>query len=445
VLRRCLPVLLLCAAPIAHSHEIPNDVTLQMYVKAEGSSLRVLVRVPFNALRDINFPERGQGFLDLEQTAPILPDAARLWVSDFIQVYEGKDQLPQPRVAAARIALPDDRSFASYDQAIAHFSTPPPGNNVQLYWNQPSMDVLFEYPIRSATDDFSIRPGGLARLGLRVVSVLRFVLADGTVRALEYEGDPGIVRLDPHWYQAAARFVQLGFDHILDGTDHLLFLFCLVIPLRRFRDLIPVVTAFTIAHSITLIASAYGLAPNVLWFPPMIEVGIAISIVYMALENIVMAGKHQPVLHRALIAFGFGLVHGFGFSFALRETLQFAGRHMLASLLSFNIGVEIGQLLVLIIMIPLLELLFRYVVSEKLGTIILSALVAHTAWHWMLDRWTIFSKYRVEWTPELIASLLKWAIFALAVGGGIWWIRSGQRKPEAAGDREIAEVAEKLR
>ena len=105
MLRRCLPVLLLCAAPIAHSHEIPNDVTLQMYVKAEGSSLRVLVRVPFNALRDINFPEQGKGFLDLEQTAPILPDAARLWVSDFIQVYEGKDQLPQPRVAAVRIAL----------------------------------------------------------------------------------------------------------------------------------------------------------------------------------------------------------------------------------------------------------------------------------------------------------------------------------------------------
>ena len=88
---------------------------------------------------------------------------------------------------------------------------------------------------------------GLRWLGLRVVSVVRFVLADGTVRALEYEGDPGLVRLDPHWYQAAARFVQLGFDHILDGTDHLLFLFCLVIPLRRFRDLIPVVTAFTIA------------------------------------------------------------------------------------------------------------------------------------------------------------------------------------------------------
>ena len=87
-----------------------------------------------------------------------------------------------------------------------------------------------------------------------------------------------------------------------------------------------------------------------------------------------------------MIAFGFGLVHGFGFSFALRETLQFAGSHLLTSLLSFNVGVELGQLLVLVLLVPALDLLFRYVVAERMGTIILSALVAHTAWHWMIER-----------------------------------------------------------
>src|SRR5262249_28324691 len=73
--------------------------------------------------------------------------------------------------------------------------------------------------------------------------------------------------------------------------DHLLFLGCLVIPFRRFRSLIAVVTAFTVAHSITLIASAYNLAPDALWFPPLIETLIATSIVYMALENIVFAAS----------------------------------------------------------------------------------------------------------------------------------------------------------
>src|SRR5439155_7145698 len=83
----------------------------------------------------------------------------------------------------------------------------------------------------------------------------------------------------------------------------------------------------TVAHSVTLIASAYNLGPTALWFPPLIETLIAMSIVYMALENIVGSN----VRRRWMITFGFGLVHGFGFSFALRETLQFAGSYLLTS------------------------------------------------------------------------------------------------------------------
>ena len=123
---------------------------------------------------------------------------------------------------------------------------------------------------------------------------------------------------------------MLGFDHILDGVDHLLFLLCLVVPFRSFWALVPIVTSFTVAHSITLIASALGLAPSALWFPPLIETLIALSIVLMAFENIIGAQLNR----RWMIAFGFGLVHGFGFSFALSESLQFAGAHLLTSLLA---------------------------------------------------------------------------------------------------------------
>src|SRR6185436_1859036 len=161
-----------------------------------------------------------------------------------------------------------------------------------------------------------------------------------------FYGDPGLVHLDPSWRQASWQFVKLGFSHILDGTDHLLFLGCLVIPFRRFRALVAIVTAFTVAHSITLIAAAYNYAPDALWFPPLIETLIAASIVYMALENIVSAK-----LNRRWI---------FGFSFGLQHTLQFAGSHLLTSLLSFNVGVELGQLAVLVVLVPALSLLFRY-------------------------------------------------------------------------------------
>src|SRR5581483_3396271 len=313
-------------------------VVTQSFLKPSGTKLNLLMRVPLPALRDISWPERPPGYLDLDRVDQLLADAATLWLSDFVDIYEGDRHLEKPRVIATRISLPSDRSFESYTDAAAHLTGPKLAPAINIVWNQAMLDVWFEYPIQSEASRFSIHPG-LARLGLRVTSGLRFLLSDGTVRAFEFIGDPGLIRLDPHWYQAALQFVKLGFQHILSGTDHLLFLLCLVIPFRRLRALIPIVTSFTVAHSITLIASAYNLAPSALWFPPLVEALIAASIVYMALENIVGT---TSVHRRWIITFGFGLVHGFGFSFALRETLQFAGSHLLASLLSFNLGVELG-------------------------------------------------------------------------------------------------------
>jgi hypothetical protein len=432
-------IALLAASAAAFAHDIPNDVTAQLFVKPEGQRLNVLARVPQRAIRDVVFPERAGGYLDFERAAPLLADAATLWISDSLELYEGDSRLPRrPRIVAARLALESDRSFASYEAAVAAFRAPPLTNDVTVVWNQTLLDVWFEYPIASERTAFSIHPG-LARLGVRVVTVLRFLPPGGAVRALEFTGDPGLVRLDPSWRQAAARFVALGFFHILDGTDHMLFLFCLVIPLRRVRALVVVVTSFTVAHSITLIASAFHLGPDALWFPPLIETLIAVSILYMALENIVGVTSVQ---RRWMIAFGFGLVHGFGFSFALRESLQFAGAHLLASLVSFNIGVEAGQLLVLAVLVPLVELCFRRVVAERMGTIILSAFAAHTAWHWMLERADRLRQYRVqlpEWDAAVAATALRWAMAVVLAAGVIWLLtRRGASKAAAPDNRERA-------
>ena len=265
------------------------------------------------------------------------------------------------------LSLPADPSFGSYDTALAHLTGELLPVDTDIYWEQGVLDVLFHYPIDSATSRFSINPG-LERLGIRVVNILRFVHPDGVVREFDFPGNPGTVPLDPSWGQVAFRFIELGFFHILEGTDHLLFLLCLVIPFRQFRSLVVIVTSFTVAHSITLIASAFGYAPDALWFPPLVETLIAISILYMAFENIIGANLRQ----RWIITFGFGLIHGFGFSFLLRETLQFAGSHLTTSLFAFNVGVELGQILVLVITIPLLNAFFRMGVTEKVGTIYLS-------------------------------------------------------------------------
>jgi len=319
------------------AHDIPARVTVLSFLKAEGRTLRVLVRVPLAAMRDVNFPLTGPGYLDFGRADSLLFEAASLWVAGGMTFQENARELKDPRIAAIRVSLPSDRSFASYDSALAHVTGPKLPATTELIWQQALLDVLLEYSIESDQSSFSIRPA-FARLGLQTTTVLRFLPAGKSERAYQFLGDPGLIRLDPRWYQAALSFVKLGFRHILDGLDHLLFLFCLIIPLRRVRPLIAVITAFTLAHSITLAASTLGLAPQALWFPPLIETLIALSILYMAFENILGAKMER----RWMLAFGFGLVHGFGFAFYLRSSLQFAGAHLATSLLSFNLG-EIGR------------------------------------------------------------------------------------------------------
>jgi hypothetical protein len=430
---------LLAALPAGlGAHEVPAEVTIHAFVRPEGDRLRLIVRAPMAAMRDINFPARGPGCLDIGRADPFLRSAASLWIAGAVRLLENDAVLPAPRITAIRVSLPSDRSFVAYESALAHTNGAPLPSDTEIVWSQALLDVVLDYSIRSDRSQFTIDPE-FSRLGVRVTTVLRFVPPGGAVRAFEFVGDPGLVRLDPRWHQSALRFVRAGFFHILDGVDHLLFLLCLVIPFRNLRPLVLVVTAFTIAHSITLVGSAFGLAPDSLWFPPLVEMLIAASIVYLALEQIVKAsrGNLRPaagpsatsIRTMAMVAFVFGLVHGFGFSFALAESMQFAGAHLLTSLLSFNVGVEIGQLLVLALLVPLLSAGYRLVVAERAVTIVLLALIAHTGWHWMLERAERLAQFQFQW-PVLDASFaaaaLRWMMVAVIAGALAWLVRNLQ-------------------
>ncbi len=433
--RLALLAVVLIALPAGLAgHEVPNEVTVQGFVRPQGQTLTVLLRVPMKSLRDIEIPTFQNGFLDYSRLDQALNDASTLWLRDYVELYENGQRLARPTVAGIRVSLPGDQSFASYEEARANILAGPRlQQDTDIYWDQGMLDVAYEYPITSDRADFAIRPA-LSRLGLRVNVVLRFLQPGQVERVFDVHADTGIVHLDPRWHQAFYLFAREGFFHILDGTDHLLFLLCLVIPFRRLRPLAVVVTAFTVAHSVTLIASAYGMAPDALWFPPLIETLIAISIVYMAFENIV-----GPKLDRRwMVTFGFGLVHGFGFSFLLRERLQFAGDHLVTSLLAFNVGVEIGQLFVLIIAVPLLALVFRFVVAERIGTILMSALVAHTAWHWATERGGMLGDYR--WPEFDVVDAMTFMRLAMVIVGAafvMWllslWMGKPRQSPEGEG------------
>lgn len=415
-----LPVALLLPAAKLKADEIPLRVSVQAFVHAEDNRLNVLMRVPMDAMAEVAFPLRGDvGYLVFSESQAAMEEAANTRVLQAIQLFEGDRLLDRPRLDAVRISLPSDRSFVDYQSALQNIHDAPLSDSTDLYFRQGFLDILASYPVESAESRFSVdaRLGGL---GVETTTVLRYILADGSERTFSYIGNPGRVYLDPRWLQAVLNFVVLGFEHILEGADHLLFLFCLLIPLRRVMALIPVVTSFTIAHSITLIASALGWVPSAIWFPSLIEMLIALSIVYMACENII---GMQP-RHRWVMTFCFGLVHGFGFSFLLTESMQFAGSHLVSSLLAFNLGVELGQILVLVLMVPLIGLLFKYVLPERMGVILLSALVAHWAWHWMEDRWASFNAYQLSWPAMdryFAVGLMQWmALMLLAVA--VLWI-----------------------
>ena len=402
-----------------NADEIPLRVSVQAFVHAEDHRLNVLLRVPMDAVAEAAFPLRGDvGYLIFSESQPAMEEAANTRVLQAIQFFEGDRLLDRPRLEAARISLPSDRSFVNYQSALQSVRGAPLPDSTDLYFRQGFLDILASYPIDSAESRFSVdaRLGGL---GVETTTVLRYIVVDGSERTFSFIGNPGRVYLDPRWSQAVLNFIVLGFEHILEGADHLLFLFCLLIPLRRVMALIPVVTSFTVAHSITLIASALGWVPSAIWFPSLIEMLIALSIVYMACENIV---GMQP-RHRWMMTFCFGLVHGFGFSFLLTESMQFAGSHLVSSLLAFNLGVEFGQILVLVLMVPFIHLLFRFVLPERIGVILLSALVAHWAWHWMEDRWASFNAYQLSW-PSMdryfAVGLMQWMALLLLAVAVLW-------------------------
>jgi hypothetical protein len=415
------------------AHEIPNDVTVQTFVRPEGQRLRVLVRVPLAAMRDVDYPKRGDvnsGLLDVSRADSTLRDAATLWVGDFLDLYENGAKLPYPKVAAVMASVQADASFASYDGALAHVLGPRLPDATEFVWTQGLLDILFEFPIQSAQSRFSIDPR-FARLGIRTLTVVRFLPPSGDVRLFELDGDRGVVRLDPRMDQAMRQFGLLGFKRLVDGVEELLLLACLALPFWRPGAAASIGVSFAVASSMALAASTLGLAPDALWFRPLVATLVAASILYAALEDIIGTNLDR----RRLLAFAVGLVFGFSFSFDLKQNLQFAGVHPLAALLAYDAGLVLGQLTVLAVVVPALALIIRYVVSERLTTVIVAALIAHSAWHWTLEQGDLLRRYRFEW-PSLDlafwASGMRWAMLFVLAGGAYWLIFSvlDRRRPE---------------
>jgi hypothetical protein len=416
------------------AHDIPDEIVVQSYVRPQQNDLQVLLRVPLLAITDANLPKDGTGYLAMAYLDPALREAANQ-ISNGIVFLEGDERLVRYDMANARISLPSDRSFDSYERALARVRGAKLPDTTQLYYNQGFLDLELNFPIRSQESLFSMRVLFGRGMAQRTATYINFIRSDGAVRSFRIHDDTPLVRLDPKPHQAAWVFLTAGFYRFLDGLDHLLFVIALAIPYRRARDLVKPIVAFAVAHSMTLTLAAFELAPMGTWFEPTIGAVMALSLVYVAVEN----GVGRGISHRWIVAFVFGLFHGLGFAMALQESLQFAGSHSIIALMSFNVGLELGTLIILAIAVPALNLLLTGVVPERAGIIVSSVLIGHVGWHWMAERFTIA---QMSGWPlldlQLLLTVVRWLLALTVVGGALWFLAGFmKRKPE------VPEVPEK--
>ena len=177
-------------------------------------------------------------------------------------------------------------------------------------------------------------------------------------------------------------FFLLGIRHILTGYDHLLFLFGLLIVSRNARSAALLITCFTAAHSLTLALSTFGLVNLQSRF---VEPAIAASIVYVGIEN--LFGGTGRLQWRWVLTFAFGLIHGLGFASVLREMgVANSGMNAVVPLLSFNLGVEAGQLSVAAIVLPIIWKLRRSSSFLRFGVPACSLIVAFAGGYWLIER-----------------------------------------------------------
>ncbi len=173
------------------------------------------------------------------------------------------------------------------------------------------------------------------------------------------------------------QFVILGIKHILTGYDHILFLLALVVISLSFKEVLQIITSFTLAHSITLFLAALKI---VNLNPRFVESVIALSICYIAFENMYFNKAH----HRWSVAFGFGLIHGFGFA-SILQNFNITRDNFISSLLSFNAGVELGQLTIFLVLLPVLWLLGKATDYKKVS-FSLSLVVFILGFIWLVER-----------------------------------------------------------
>lgn len=378
-----LPILLLLSVSSAKSHFLLNLNVRIFHVEHMSNGLRIYLRTPMpylvaNLLGVIggdglpvpapfttNRKEEGKLVHYVDWNA-LKRDSKGLGViaGNGIDL-RYNEQLQKPMVEEVRVyPVGIQPKFATLNEAKAAFvdySVANPTNN-SVYVGDAVVDVVLVYRTNSSINSYALSMNldpGLP--GQNDTANLIMDHAPGGTKIFRARGllaDP--ITISRSIWAAVQTFLWEGVRHILEGLDHVLFVICLVLGANSFGSLAWRITGFSLGHSITLTSGFFGFVPSGSWFIPTVETGIALSIIYAAA---VAVFPGSSTIHRErnlfFVTVSIGLLHGLGFSFVLREILQINSPDIWQSLAAFNVGVELGQLLIVIFVWPLF-LLIRY-------------------------------------------------------------------------------------
>jgi len=334
-------------------------------------------------------------YIDVKQLKDSTDGLALLAIQGLDLTVDGKIVNPKvERVNLYKVGTQPD--FATLDDARKSFQNEQVFDAFEqdVYVGDTTVDVLLRYTTQGAVYKYAISSKldpGLPDQDETANLILDY--SPGGVQVFRARGllhEPVVVTRSV--FDAVVTFIKEGVKHILEGLDHVLFVICLVLGAMHFGPLLWRVTGFTIGHSITLSIGFFGFVPTGAWFVPAVETGIALSIIYVAFVAVApdfKPGFKQKKNEWTVIGVTglIGLLHGLGFSFVLQHILQVTSPNIWQSLLAFNLGVEIGQVLIVIASFSifyLISLLGSKV--TKINRFIVASICASTALYWVIER-----------------------------------------------------------
>lgn len=297
-----------------------------------------------------------------------------------ILVYPNGSQPDFATLEEAQKAFLETQSFSAIEKGI--------------YVGDTTVDVLLRYSGSEPLDKYALSSSlnpGLPDQEQTANLVLDY--SPGSVQAFRVRGllhDP--VTVTNSVFDALMTFIGEGIKHILEGLDHVLFVICLVLGAMHIKPLLWRVTGFTIGHSITLSLGFFGFVPSAAWFVPAVETGIALSIIYVAIVAVLpdFNPKFKSTKSEWIVV-GItgliGLLHGLGFSFVLQNILQVTSPNIWQSLVAFNIGVEIGQLMIVIVAVLVFYLISHFGDrATKINRYLVAGVCTTTSLYWVVER-----------------------------------------------------------